>query len=94
MVQLLDTYNSSQILNVGNVQEFSIKEVAHIVCDIMGVSKDKIIWDTSYPSGQLRKPSSHKKLKKIVDFKYTKLYDGLKTTCKWFEEVYPNVRGY
>ena len=64
------------------------------ICQIFKVDKNRITWDTSYPSGQLKKPSDHKKLKKIVDFEYTKLYDGLKATCGWFEKTYPNIRGY
>ena len=94
MVHLLDFYDSPQILNVGSEEEVSIKQVAETVCEILDVDPKRIIWDTSYPSGQLKKPSDHKKLKKIIDFDYTKLYDGLKITCEWFEKTYPNIRGY
>ena len=94
MIHLLDFYDSPQILNVGSEEEVSIKQVAEAVCEILDVDQKRIIWDTSYLSGQLKKPSYHKKLKKIIDFEYTKLYDGLKITCEWFEKTYPNIRGY
>ena len=94
MGSLLDFYDSSEILNVGSEEEVSIKQVAEIICEILEVNPNKVIWDTTYPSGQLKKPSDHKKLKKLLDFEYTKLYDGLKITCEWFEKQYPHIRGF
>jgi len=94
IVELLDSYNSSDILNVGNESEVSIKEVAETICTIFDFNKDKISWNTSAPSGQHRKPSDHKRVKRLSNFEYTSLQDGLIKTCNWFKNTYPIIRGY
>jgi GDP-L-fucose synthase len=55
----------------------------------------KIVWDTSKPKGQFKKPSNNSKLLKLgwkVD-DFTPFEKSLNYTCKWFIENYPNVRG-
>ena len=55
----------------------------------------EIIWDTSKPEGQFRKPSSNKKFLQLYpDFDYTSLRHGLEKTCDWFVTYYPNIRGF
>jgi GDP-L-fucose synthase len=81
-------------INIGNPGEHSIEDVAKTLCNILDYDFKKIIWNKSYPSGQLRKPSSNKKFKEIFPrFEYTELKVGLEKTCEWFVEKYPNVRG-
>jgi len=82
-------------VNIGNTQEHSIKVIAEKVAKILDFN-GKIIWDTSKPAGQFRKPSSNEKFKKLgfnTD-SYTDLDKALKNTCDWFTMNYPNVRGY
>lgn len=92
---LLDNYDGANPINVGNVQEVSIKDAAEMISEFIGFDQ-KIIWDTSKPEGQYRKPSSNKNLVDIgwSQDRYTTLRGGLKKTCEWFLENYPdNIRG-
>tara|TARA_R110000823_G_scaffold309803_2_gene434309 strand:+ start:5264 stop:6187 length:924 start_codon:yes stop_codon:yes gene_type:complete len=91
---LLEHYNGSGPINVGNTKEFSIKEVAEMVVDIMEFDGD-IIWDTSKPTGQYRKPSDNSKLIKLGwrEENYTYFRKALTETCKWVILTYPNMRG-
>jgi GDP-L-fucose synthase len=53
----------------------------------------EVIFDTSKPEGQFRKPSDNSKLKELMpDFKFTPMEDGLKETIQWFINNYDNVR--
>ena len=61
---VLENYRDGSPINVGNTQEYSIKEVALTISNIMGFDGE-IGWDTSKPSGQYRKPSSGAKLEKL-----------------------------
>jgi GDP-L-fucose synthase len=94
IVLLLETYDDRRPINVGNTAEYSVKEVALTIAGILKY-EGEIIWDTTRPSGQLRKPSSNSKVLqlgwKLED--YTPLQLGIERTCKWFIENYPNVRG-
>ena len=55
----------------------------------------QIIYDTSKPKGQVRKPTSNAKFIELgwKEEMYTPIEIGLKKTCDWFKQNYPNVRG-
>jgi GDP-L-fucose synthase len=55
--------------------------------------KGRVIFNTSKPDGQFRKPSDNSKIKKYLpDFKFTPIYEGLKETIDWFVENYNIIR--
>ena len=57
---LLENYDGEQFINVGSGGEISIRELAHLIKQIVGYKGD-IVWDTSKPDGTPRKlmDSSH-----------------------------------
>jgi GDP-L-fucose synthase len=91
---LMEKYDEPEPINIGNTDEYSIKEVVEIICNILEYN-GHIEWQTNKPSGQHRKPSSNQKLLNLGWKKedYTPLKEGLKKTCEWFIMNYPNVRG-
>ena len=91
---LLEHYNDPEPINVGNTQEYSIKEVAEMIAEIVGFD-GKIVWDTSKPMGQHRKPSDNSKLIELgwKQENYTDLKKSLTETYKWVILKYPNLRG-
>ena len=55
--------------------------------------KGNVIWDTTKPDGQFRKPSDNTKIKKYLpNYIFTSIYDGLKETIEYFENNYNIVR--
>jgi len=55
--------------------------------------KGEVIFDTSKPEGQFRKPSDNSKIKHYLpDFKFTPIEVGIKETVNWFIENYENTR--
>ena len=89
---LVREYDAEEPINVGNTQEYSIKEVAEMIAKIMRYN-GKIVWQTDMPSGQHRKPSDNSKFRGICDARYTSLEEALTNTCNWFIMNYPDVRG-
>ena len=91
---LMDNYNESEPINVGNTNEISIKEAAETICEIMDF-KGEITWDITKPKGQHRKPSSNSKLMDLGWRKenYTNFKKALTKTCKWVILKYPDIRG-
>ena len=52
------------------------------------------MWNSSMPEGQHKKSSSNQQFIKLYgDFKYTKIKEGMESTCEWFLSNYPNIRG-
>lgn len=94
LIWMLNNYNSISPLNIGNTSEYSISDVAKLICKHLNFDYNNIIWDTSKPMGQYKKPSSSKELFDLgCKVNYTSLDDGLKSTCEWFIKNYPNIRG-
>ena len=91
---LMENYDEPEPINIGNTDEYSIKEVVEMICDILGYDGE-LEWQTDQPSGQHRKPCSNQRLLDLGWNKenYTPLKEGLKKTCEWFIMKYPNVRG-
>jgi len=91
---LLERYDRIEPINVGNTNECSIKDIAMIIADIFNY-QGSIIWDTSKPKGQMRKPSDNSNLLSMgwKSEDYSDFRDSLEKTCQWFLDNYPNVRG-
>ena len=66
--------------------------IVDIIVELMNFKGD-VIFDSSKPDGQFRKPSDNSKIKNYLpDFKFTPLYDGLKETIEYFEKNYTIIR--
>lgn len=94
LIFLLENYDGFEPINIGNTEEYTIKEVVETICGILGYT-GAVVWNTDMPCGQHRKPSSNQKLLDLGWKKqqYTSLEEGLKKTCEWFIMNYPKVRG-
>lgn len=90
----LENYDESTPINIGNTEEYLLKDVITMLTKQLNYTGE-IVFDTTKPKGQVRKPSSNKKLLDLGWKKewYTSLEKGLKNTCEWFTKNYPNVRG-
>jgi len=91
---LVENYDDEEPLNIGTTEERSIESVVTTICSYMGYNGD-VIWDKNKPSGQARKPSSNRRLLELgwKEEDYTSFEDGIKMTCDWYLNSYPNVRG-
>ena len=89
----LENYDSSDILNVGSTEEHSVKEIAFMISDILGIDKSRIIFDESKPNGVHRKSNDNSNFVKLSHHKYTPFREGIEKTIEWFKANYPsNVR--
>tara|TARA_A100001037_G_C15073329_1_gene600508 strand:- start:432 stop:1409 length:978 start_codon:yes stop_codon:yes gene_type:complete len=94
LLYILENYDGEDPINIGNTNEYSISDVTMLICSMLEY-EGSIFWDTSKPRGQIRKPSSNQKFLDLgwKPENYTTLENGIKITCSWFEENYPNIRG-
>jgi len=91
---LMENYSGDLPVNIGTTEERTIKSVVDLICKFMNYN-GAVTWDTNRPSGQYRKPSCNKKLLELGWNKndYTDFEKGLKMTCEWYTQNFPNVRG-
>lgn len=94
LIFILEKYDSADPINIGSGEENSISSVVEIIKSLVEY-EGEIIWDTSMPSGQYKKPSSNSRFVELGwdEKRYTPLEAGLKKTVSWFIDSYPNVRG-
>jgi GDP-L-fucose synthase len=90
---LAENYDGAEPVNIGNPEQISIAELAHIIAEEIGYDGGRG-FDMTKPNGQFEKPSSNKKLRDLgCNIQYIPLREGLKETIKSFQDRYPNVRG-
>ena len=80
---LLEKYDSSEIINVGCGDDTSIRELAELICEVVGFDGD-LIWDASKPDGTPRKLLDVTKLGALGWKPSIPLRDGIARTYEWF----------
>jgi len=80
---LLEKYDSSEIINVGCGDDTSIRELAELICDVVGFDGE-LAWDTTKPDGTPQKLLDATKLRALGWKPSIPLQDGIAQTYEWF----------
>jgi len=80
---LLEKYDSSEIINVGCGDDTSIRELAELICDVVGFDGE-LAWDTTKPAGTPQKLLDATKLRALGWKPSIPLRDGIAQTYEWF----------
>jgi GDP-L-fucose synthase len=80
---LLEKYDSPEIINVGCGEDISIRELAELICEVVGFDGD-LAWDTTKPDGTPRKLLDVTKLRVLGWKPSIPLRDGIARTYEWF----------
>ena len=92
---LMERYNELDVVNVGVGKDVTIRELAEIICKIVGFS-GKINWDTTKPDGTPQKLLDVSRLTGMGWIPKIELVDGIKSFYAWFLEELKNapLRGW
>jgi len=80
---LLEQYDSPEIINVGCGEDISIRELAELICDIVGFDGE-LTWDANKPDGTPRKLLDVTKLRALGWKPSIPLRNGIARTYEWF----------
>jgi GDP-L-fucose synthase len=80
---LLEKYDSPEIINVGCGEDLSIRELAELICEVVGFDGE-LAWDTTKPDGTPRKLLDVSKIRALGWRPAITLRDGIKGTYDWF----------
>ena len=80
---LLAKYDSPEIINVGCGEDISIRELAELICDVVGFDGE-IAWDATKPDGTPRKLLDVTRLGVLGWKPAIPLRDGIARTYEWF----------
>ena len=79
----MESYDDSEIINVGTGKDMSIKELVKLASNIIDY-KGKVQWDTSKPNGTPRKVLNIDKIKSLGWNPKISIHDGLYKTYQWY----------
>ena len=86
IVMAAAAYNGAEPVNIGTGSEISIKDLIHLICELMEYDGE-IIWETDKPNGQPRRCLDVDRAKEFfgftaeVDFRL-----GLNKTIAWYRQ--------
>src|SRR5881296_3227596 len=80
---LLEKYDSPEIINIGCGEDISIRELAELICDVVGFDGE-LAWDKTKPDGTPRKLLDVTKLRDLGWKPAIPLREGIARTYEWF----------
>jgi len=80
---LLEKYDSPEIINVGCGEDILIRDLAELICDVVGFDGELAL-DTTKPDGTPRKLLDTTKLRNLGWQPTIPLRDGIAQTYEWF----------
>lgn len=87
LVFLMNEYSGEEHVNVGTGTDVSIKELAQLICKVVGYS-GKIVFDTSKPDGTPKKLLDVSKINSLGWKAKVSLEEGIRKTYEWYLKEY------
>ncbi len=81
---LLESYDSPEIVNVGCGEDVSIRELAELICNVIGF-RGALVFDRSKPDGTPRKLLDVTRLRALGWSPRISLREGITQTYKWYQ---------
>jgi GDP-L-fucose synthase len=79
---LLEKYDSPEIINIGCGEDVTIRELAQLVCDLVGF-QGQLVWDKTKPDGTPRKLLDVTRIRALGWQPAISLRDGIAHTYQW-----------
>ena len=82
-LQLMRHHNDEAIINVGTGEDISVRELALLVCDVVGY-RGELLFDPSKPDGTPRKVLDVSRISALGWRPHIALREGVEATYRWF----------
>ena len=80
---LLEKYDSPEIINIGFGEDITIRELAELICDVVGFDGE-LVWDKTKPDGTPRKLLDVARIRALGWQPTVPLREGIVQTYDWF----------
>jgi GDP-L-fucose synthase len=77
---------SNEIYNIGSGEDYSIRQFADMICEIVDYDASKISYDSNQYVGAKSKILNIQKLKAEIDISATPIKEGIEKTIAWMKE--------
>ncbi|MEM9091598.1 MAG: GDP-L-fucose synthase [Cyanobacteria bacterium P01_F01_bin.53] len=86
IVMATQKYSNAAPVNLGTNSEISIRDLAELICDVMGFDGE-LVWQTDKPNGQPRRCLDTERAKQAFGFEAkTDFREGLQKTVEWYRK--------
>ncbi|HEX3420003.1 MAG TPA: GDP-L-fucose synthase [Candidatus Udaeobacter sp.] len=85
---LLEKHDSPEIINIGCGEDITIRELAELICDVVGFDGE-LVWDKTQPDGTPRKLLDATKIRALGWQPTVPLRQGIAKTYEWFLANWP-----
>lgn len=85
LVFLMENYEDSLPVNIGTQKDFSIKEIAELVKEVVGY-EGSFVWNANMPDGMPQKLMDSSRIYRMGWTPATMFREGLKETYGWYKE--------
>ncbi len=86
IVMATQQYSDSAPVNLGTNAEISIRDLAELICELMGF-EGELAWQTDQPNGQPRRCLDTQRAKQAFGFEaQVNFREGLKNTIEWYRQ--------
>ena len=85
---LLEKYDSAEIINIGCGEDVTIRELAELICDVVGFDGE-LVWDKTKPDGTPRKLLDVTRIRALGWQPRIPLRQGIAKTYDWFLANWP-----
>ncbi len=82
---LLEQYDAPGMINVGTGKDLSIKELAHLICEVVGF-EGALVFDPTKADGTPRKLLNIEKLTRMGWSASISLKEGIRRTYEWYRD--------
>jgi GDP-L-fucose synthase len=84
IVLATEKYNGDEPVNIGSGNEISIRDLTHLIAELVGF-EGEVVWDTTKPDGQPRRSLDVSRAQSELGFTaQTDFRTGLKNTIDWY----------
>lgn len=83
VLYLMEHYNEGSLINLGSGEEVSIRDLAGIICDVVGY-RGELVFDASKPKGASRKILDNTLISQLGWRPQIALKEGIERTYSWF----------
>jgi len=84
LILATEKYDSSEPVNIGAGREISIRELTHLISDLVGF-QGETVWDTTQPDGQPRRCLDISRARERFGFEAKiDLKSGIRQTIEWY----------
>lgn len=85
LIWTMQNQESSTVLNIGNTEKISVRDVAETICEEFGININRLVFDESKPNGRMVQSTDNSVFLEKYPYRYLSPREAIKIACRWFD---------